>query len=141
MKTIEEKITQTLNASPDEVWQVIGAVDGVDKWFASLIKTCVLKDGKRFCETNEGVHFEEEILELNHETRTFRFAIPQQDMLPVTNIVETMKVLEGEQGTTIVEWSASFEATAENAEPGKESFRNLWRMGLKEMEQFINAKK
>ncbi len=140
MKTNEEKISKELNISAESAWKVIGAVEGVDKWFGSLIKTCSVVDGKRFCETNDGIAFEEHILEINHKTRTFRFGIPKQEMLPVENIVETMTVRDSGIGKSIVDWSASFDATDENAIIAKEAFRNLWTAGLEEMEQFIKNK-
>lgn len=140
MKSNQEKISKELNVTPDKAWEVIGAISGVDKWFGSLIKTCSVVDGKRFCETNDGISFEEHILEVDHDTRTFRFGIPKQEMLPVENIVETMMVRDNGTGKSIIDWSASFDATDENAVVAKEAFRNLWNMGLEEMEQFINNK-
>lgn len=139
MKTNQEHISKELNVSSAQAWEIIGAVGGVDKWFGSLIKTCKVEDGKRFCETNDGIAFEEQILEVNDQTKTFRFAIPTQEMLPVENIVETMQVRDNGPGKSIVDWSASFEATDENAIIAKEAFRNLWNMGLAEMEQYIKS--
>lgn len=140
MKQVKEKISQQIDATPEQAWEIIGSVDGVDKWFASLIKTCTYEDGKRSCETVDGLQLEEQVLEINHETKTFRFAIPQQEILPVENIIETMIVSEGTDGKAMIEWSATFEATEENAVIGQEAFRNLWTMGLNEMEAFIHSK-
>ncbi|WP_430966684.1 SRPBCC family protein [Spongiimicrobium sp. 2-473A-2-J] len=138
MKTIEEKISKNLDVTPDKAWEVIGAIGGVDRWFSSLIKTCSVANGKRFCQTIDGTDLVEDILEVNHETKTFRFAIPQQTMLPVEDIVETMTVRNDGNGKSIVDWSASFKATPENGEIAKEAFKNLWNTGLQEMETYIN---
>ncbi len=140
MKTYHEKISKQLNVSPQRAWELISAVEGVDKWFASLIKTCEVTDGKRVCHTHDGQSLEEQVLEVNDETKTFRFAIQKQTMLPIENIIETMTVTSDENGQAIVDWSASFEAAEENALIGQEAFRNLWNMGLAEMEKFINQK-
>lgn len=137
MKTAQEKISLALKVSPEQAWQVIGAVGGVDQWFASMIKTCKVENGRRFCETTDGQQLTEEILEVDHASRTFRFAIPQQELLPVENIVETMTVKAGDNGQAVVEWSATFDTTDENEATAKEMFRNLWTMGLQEMEAFI----
>lgn len=137
MKTNQEMISKELNVSADDTWRVISAVGGVEKWFSSLIKTCSVEDGKRFCRTTDGIEFEEDILEINHDTKTFVFAIPEQNMLPVQNIVETMVVRPTGDNTSIVDWSASFDTTEENAAIAKEALRNLWVTGLEEMEQFI----
>jgi len=136
MKQAEEKITHLLNVTPDQAWEVISAVSGVDKWFGSMIKSCRVENDKRFCVTADGKPLNEQILEINHETKTFRFAIPTQELLPVENIIETMKVKD-ENGKALVEWSGTFDATDENAPIAQEAFRNLWKMGLQEMETFI----
>lgn len=140
MEERKEKVMLEIHASPEEVWNVISALNGVEKWFSSLISKCKVEGDKRFCETNDGIKFAEHVLELNHETRTFRFAIPQQDMLPVENIKETMQVSHMDNGNALVEWSATFDATDENALIGQAAFRQLWHTGLKEMEAFINSK-
>ncbi|AUP79876.1 SRPBCC family protein [Flavivirga eckloniae] len=137
MKTIKEKISKELDASPDKVWEVISAVGGVDKWFGSMIKSCKVENGKRFCQTADGIDLVEDILEVNHETKTFRFAIPKQDMLPVEDIVEIMVVRDADNGRATVDWSGSFKATEENGKIAKEAFKNLWTMGLEEMENYI----
>jgi uncharacterized protein YndB with AHSA1/START domain len=138
MKTVYEKIEKEINVTPEQAWEVIGAVKGVDQWFGSVIKTCRVEDGKRFCETQDGINLVEDVLEVNHDTKTFRFAIPQQEMLPVENIIEKMKVTESKNGKALIEWSGSFEATNENAPMASKALNGLWEMGLVEMEKFIN---
>ncbi len=140
MKTTEEKLVFHMKASPEKVWNIIGKVGGVDQWFGSLIKSCKVEGDRRYCETADGIHLEEHILEVNNESRTFRFSIPEQDMLPIENLEEEMKVLNGEQNNSIVEWSATFNATPENSKIAKEALLNIWKMGLTEMETFINSK-
>ena len=127
-----------MNVTPEQAWEVIGSVGGVDKWFGSMITSCKIEGKKRICETTDGMMLKEDILEVDHAQKTFRFAIPEQDMLPVTNIVETMQVKSGENGKALVEWSATFEATEENGAVAKEAFQNLWTMGLNEMEAYIH---
>ncbi|WP_160114119.1 MULTISPECIES: SRPBCC family protein [Aquimarina] len=140
MEKFSQKITHAMNVTPQQAWEVISKVEGVDQWFASLIKTCRIADGKRFCETHDGSKLDEDIIEVNAETKTFVYGIPSQEMLPVENIVGTMKVKSISDQKTEVEWSATFDADKENAPVAQEAFRNLWTMGLKDMETFINSK-
>jgi len=139
MKNVCEKVSVELNASPSRVWEIISAIEGVDKWFPSIIKSCRFEGNKRYCETSEGINLTEDIIEVNHETRTFRFAIPKQEMLPVENIKETMKVFDAADGKTIVEWSGSWNVSEENETIAREGFLGLWNMGLKEMENYISS--
>lgn len=140
MQKSEAKISMALNVSIEEAWKVISSVDGVDKWFPSVIKSCRYENGKRYCETNDGIPLIENILEINHENRVFKFSIPEQTMSPVSEIEETMQVKKNEKGETIIDWSGTWLVEKENEQPMIETFSNLWTMGLKEMETFINSK-
>lgn len=138
MQTHQASISKELKVTPAQAWEVIGAVGGVDRWFSSVITSCRVEDGKRFCQTADGIQLEEQILEVDHDNRTFRFGIPRQELLPVDDLVETMSVRSSDSGNAIVDWSASFSATSENASAATEALQNLWHMGLSEMEQFIH---
>lgn len=140
MQTFQEKISKELNVSADQVWKIIGSVDDVDKWFSSLISSCRVEDGKRYCMTADGIPLEEDIIDVNHKTKTFKYGIPTQTMLPANDIIAAMKVKDNGQKGAIVDWSAEFKATSENAPIVKEAFRKLWNMGLEEMENYINQK-
>ncbi|MFZ6013485.1 MAG: SRPBCC family protein [Bacteroidota bacterium] len=140
MQKSEARVSVVLNATSEEVWKVISSVDGVDKWFPSVIKSCHYENGKRYCETSDGIPLVENILEINHKNRSFKFSIPEQTMLPVSGIEETMQVIENEKGETIVDWSGTWLVAKENEQSMIEAFSNLWTMGLKEMETFINNK-
>ena len=140
MQKSSAKISLVLNVSASEVWNVISSVDGVDKWFPSVIKSCRYENGKRYCETNEGIPLVENILEINHDKKVFKFLIQEQAMLPVSNIEETMEVRQSEKGEAIVDWSGTWLVDRENEQSMIETFSNLWTMGLKEMETFINNK-
>lgn len=137
MKQLVVKLSLPVDVTPEQAWNLIGAVDGVDKWFNSMIKSCRVEGNKRYCETKDGVLLKEDILQVDHQSRTFRFAIPEQDLLPAQNIVEVMQVKEGGSGKAIIECTATFEATEDKAEIAKESFRNLWSMAFKELEEYV----
>ena len=140
MQKSEAKISLVLNVSADEAWKVISSVDGVDKWFPSVIKSCRYENGTRYCETNDGIPLVENILEINHENRIFKFSIPEQTMLPVSGIEETMQVKKNQNGETTVDWSGTWLVNKENEHSMIETFLNLWTIGLKEMETYINNK-
>lgn len=141
MKQYEEKIQLEIKVDPALAWKTIGSVGGVDKWFSSVVKTCQVDGDKRFCEMVNGTKLEEQLLEINHEDRVFRFGIPTQDILPVENLVEMMQVSAVQNGNSLVEWSAKFDSTPENAAIARESLRHLWTSGLKEMENYLQSDK
>ncbi len=137
MQSISEKVIIPVKASPDKVWDVIGAVGGVDKWFSSLIDSCTIEGDKRYCVTKDGIPLNENVISVDHSLREFTFGIPEQAILPVSNIIEVMKVIEGNNGHSQVEWSATFDATEENAPVAQEAFKNLWTQGISELEEYV----
>jgi hypothetical protein len=139
MKKSEEKVAVTIDASAEAAWGVIGAVGGVDKWFAPLIQTCRVEGNKRYCTTEAGP-LNEDILEVNHHSRVFRYGIPQQKLIPADNIVGTIRVLESGNGKSTIEWSAVFDVLPEKEGEAKEMFKGAWAMGIQGLEKYIKSK-
>lgn len=140
MEKFSEKVIKEINVTAQQAWKVISSVGGVDKWFPSIIKTCRVEGNKRYCETQDGSSLNEDIIEVNNETKTFVYGIPSQEMLPVKEIIGTMKVNETNNGNAEIEWSGTFIATKENAQIAKEAFKGLWTMGIEGLETYINSK-
>ena len=140
MKKSNEKVTVEVNAPAEKVWGIIGAVGGVDKWFAPVIKTCRVDGDKRYCTTDAGP-LNEDILEVNHQSKIFRYGIPEQNMIPVKNILGTMRVNDLGNGKSSVEWSATFDVEENKEAQAKEMFRGAWTMGINGIEKLINNEK
>lgn len=139
MKTTHQKVSKEINATPEQAWDVIGAVGGVDKWFSSIIKTCRVEGSTRICETQDGFQLFENILEVNNSAKIFRYSIPEQEMLPIENIVAALKVTSSDSGNAIIEWSGSFLSTDDNSNMASEAIKGLWGMGIDGIENHINA--
>ena len=139
MKKSNQKVVLSLNTSPQAAWEIIGAVSGVEQWLAPMITSCRVEGNKRYCGT-EGGEFEEDIISVDHENRTFKYGIPKQHMMPVENIFGTMKVLEGTDSQAIVEWSWAFDVAEEKEQEAKEMLAHAGQVGLKGIEQLSLAK-
>lgn len=131
-------ISKTISTTPEAAWKVIGAVGGVDKWFAPLIQSCRVEGNKRFCNTEAGV-LNEDILEVDHNNRIFRYAIPEQKLIPVENILGKIRVLEAEDNKAAIEWSAAFDVLPERETEAKGMFIGAWTMGIEGLEKYINS--
>ena len=134
----EQKVTIEINAAPEAAWEIIGAVTGVDQWLAPMITSCRVEGQKRYCGT-EGGEFEEDILKIDHENRTFKYGIPQQHLMPAENIIGTMKVLEGHDNNAIIEWHWNFDVAAENELAVKEGLAGAGEMGIRGIEQLLQV--
>ncbi len=135
MKHSNVVVAQTINAAPEQAWEVIGAVKGVDQWFAP-ISACRVEGNKRYC-TAEGSEFEEDILKVDHENRVFKYAIKKQHLVPVQNVIGEMKVQEGESGNATIQWSWNFEVEKEKEAEAKETFGMMGNMGIQGIEELI----
>lgn len=140
MKKSSEMVVVEVKASAEKVWKIIGAVGGVDKWFAPVIQSCRVEGDKRICGTEAG-DLVEDIKKVDHENRIFQYAIPTQNMIPVKNILGTMKVNSLDHGKASVEWSATFDVEEDKESQAKEMFRGAWTMGINGIEKLINDKK
>lgn len=129
----------SLATTPEAVWEIFGAVDGVEQWMAPMITSCRIEGYKRICET-EGGEFEEDIISVDHENRVFRYGIPKQHMMPVENILASMKVFKGADNQAIVGWSWSFDVLEEKEAEAKEMLAHTGQVGLKGIEQLSLAK-
>lgn len=138
MKQSNQKVSFEINVTPDEAWKVIGAVNGVDKWLAP-IEACRVEGEKRYC-TADGNEFEENILSIDNEHRELRYSIPKQQMMPVENILGSMKVNSSPNNNAIVDWQWQFDVEEDNEKTAKEMLAGVGEMGIKGLESFIQSK-
>jgi uncharacterized protein YndB with AHSA1/START domain len=131
------ELTRTIDVTPQEAWEVIGAVKGVDQWLGP-ITSCYVDGNKRVCGTEEGA-FEEEIINVDHENFVFDYAIPQQHMVPVSNIKGQMRVTSA-SGKAAITWSWDYEVEKGNEEQAKGTFEMVGGMGIDGIESLIKSK-
>ncbi|WP_299245984.1 SRPBCC family protein [uncultured Aquimarina sp.] len=104
-----------VNAPVEKVWANISKASGVHEWLP-MIETCSLEGqgegAKRVCTTENGV-LNETILKIDHENKTFQYAIDEQTLFPISDIVGTMSV-RNDKGKTILDWNLDFSLEDEN---------------------------
>lgn len=111
-QTIRRK--HILNAPSAKVWANISKGTGVNEWLP-VITACRLDGDKRICTTDHG-DMNETILDVDHANRIFRYAINSQPLLPVTDVIGTMQVLD-EEGKTTLLWKLDFSLENEELLP------------------------
>ncbi|HAS46179.1 MAG TPA: hypothetical protein DCS93_37205 [Microscillaceae bacterium] len=139
MKKSEQTVELSINATPKAAWEVIGAVTGVEKWLGAMIKGSRVEGQKRICTLDGGVEFREDILKIDHENREFKYGIPEQPMMPVDNIIGSMKVTQDANGKAVVRWHWTFDVAEENEAQAKEMLAGAGQMGIKGIEELIAA--
>jgi len=111
---IINKVTKTLNASPESVWNILKNGTDVDKWFP-FIKTCRLEGegigAKRVCTTEDDKSLEESITNIDHQNMTFVYEIVKHTMeMPTKNIVGVMTITNENEKANL-NWEVSFDLT------------------------------
>lgn len=138
MKRLSHQVELFVKANPLTLWQIIGSGKDVDKWLAP-IKSCRVEGNKRYCTMEDGT-LEEEILESNSETMTFRYLIPQQHILPVENIEGTMQVKPVDDMSAHIRWQWNFDVETSNFESVQEGLNHFGEMGIRGIEALANKK-
>lgn len=102
-----------VNASVDEVWQLVADFGGLGKWAdPQLIASCQA-DGNnvgavRTIVLADGGAIRERLDALEPDAHRFTYAIVGESPIPVDNYSATVKLTAGEGGT-LVDWVSTFE--------------------------------
>jgi hypothetical protein len=112
-------ITKSVDASSEKVWNIIQTGTNLDQWIP-FISACELEGkgvgAKRVCTMADGKVLKETILLVDENSRTFKYRIDEQNVLPTKNYTGTISVMDN-KGKTDVMWVADFEMTIEAAWP------------------------
>ena len=104
MPTFSESLE--INASPEEVWAVLGDLASVAQWIPGV--TAVSLDGmSRVCTFDDGHTQHEQISDYSPNAHCYRYRI-EGAPLPVTDNIGSFAVQQG-NGSTRVVWESSFQ--------------------------------
>lgn len=99
-----------VNASPDQVWRLIGGFDALPDWLPLIVRSETSEGGRlRHVTLVDGAVLVERLLSFSESDRSYAYAIIGGP-IPVANYRATLRVVEraGQPGST-VEWSSEFE--------------------------------
>lgn len=98
--------TIDIDATPEQVWSVLGDIGSVDRWIPGV--TSVTVDGMtRVCTFEDGHIQDERILDYSPDSRSYRYLI-EGAPLPVTDNTGRFSI-EANRGQSRVMWESSFE--------------------------------
>jgi uncharacterized protein YndB with AHSA1/START domain len=101
-----------IEASPEEVWAVLGDLEATPQWIPGVVSAQVDGD-TRLCLTADGNEIRERIVGYSDEARTWSYE-QSHVPLPITGSRGTLRVEPNERGAH-VSWEAEFEAPEEVA--------------------------
>lgn len=110
MTTVRE--TVSLNASPTDIWSVIGGFDSFDSWHPAVAACETVQDGAakvRHLTLGDGSKIVERLDSHDDGARTYVYSILDAGPLPIRNYQATIEV-SGDGASSQVTWSSDFEA-------------------------------
>ncbi len=124
----------SINASPEEVWKVLGDPLATPQWIPGLT-TAKLDGDVRLCTTMDGNKIVEEV-DYSDEKRLFRY-IQREVPLPVGNSWGAMAV-ESQGNGSLVVWDAEFEVLDPSQEgPVTQMIDGYYKQTLESLRQRI----
>jgi uncharacterized protein YndB with AHSA1/START domain len=133
----EVHYSTTIDAPADAVWDTLRAFSDLETYFPVFTRSTT--DGKGVGATRvlylaDGGEFHERLETLNDEARTLTYRTLRSP-LPIENYLGTVKVEDLGEGRSKVEWSCTFDASAEVEPSMKEMFANAYRNGIDGLEK------
>jgi len=104
--------TVSLNASPTEIWSVIGDFDSLDSWHPAVDASETVQDGTakvRHLTLVDGSKIVERLDSHDDEAKTYVYSILVAGPLPVQNYRAAIEV-SGDGQSSQVTWSSEFES-------------------------------
>jgi uncharacterized protein YndB with AHSA1/START domain len=122
-----------INAPIEKVWANISKATGVNEWLP-VITACRLDGNKRVCSTEQG-DMNETILKIDNDQKIFQYAIDEQPLLPIADIVGTMEVFEQDNNTKL-NWNLEFTLQDETMyEMVKQAVEGMYAAGANGLEK------
>lgn len=109
--------TALFNASPDQVWALIGEFSAIGDWHPAVQKVDMSGDAQsgmfRTLHLPDGATLKEKLLARSNAEMHYSYSIVSTGVLPVSNYVSTIRAWRARQpGQTVVQWSSTFGAVA-----------------------------
>lgn len=98
----DEPASVDIDASPDEVWELVGTFGGLDNWMAG-VDGCSVDGDVRTVETM-GMTIQEKLVSRDADARTLTYAIVGEGA-PVESHEATITVMEKPDGASHVTWA------------------------------------
>ncbi len=108
------KVTETIHidATPDQVWEMIGEFNGLNTWHPAVAKSEQYEEGGvvyRKLTLGDGAVVIESMDDHSHDRRSSTYTMTEMGPMPLAKYQATITVKEGDSGTSIIEWSGTYE--------------------------------
>lgn len=131
-------MSESLNVSADQVWQMIGHFNALPDWHPAVEKSELKEQGQtRTLSLAGGGTIVEKLEEKDDRSRTYTYSIVDSP-LPVKNYTSTIKVT-GEGDSAIVEWSSEFDAAGVGDNDAMKAIEGVYQAGLDNLKKMFGG--
>jgi hypothetical protein len=132
MANVQE--AQSLKASPEQVWALIGGFDALPEWHPAVKSSAVELGGRiRRLRLADGAMLLERLLSFSEAERSYGYSI-EQGPLPVSGYRSLLRVHEEPgAGGSRVEWSGEFSPAGASEAEVVAIIRGIYRAGLDQL--------
>jgi len=127
-----------LNASADQVWQMIGRFNALPDWHPAVEKSELTEAGQtRRLSLVGGGTIVEKLEKVDDNARTYTYSIVDSP-LPVSNYTATIKVTGQGDGSTI-EWSSEFDPAGASPEDAMKAIQSVYQAGFDNLRKMFGG--
>jgi hypothetical protein len=131
------KVSMPFSIPASEIWDKIGEFNALPDWHPAVERSELEEGGTRRRLHLFGGGEILEQLERSEDGKSYTYSIIEGP-LPVKNYTSTLKVVEGADGKTEVEWSSSFDPVG-SAEDAANAVRGIYEAGLDNLKKIFGA--
>ncbi|WP_444913190.1 SRPBCC family protein [Microbulbifer sp. PAAF003] len=120
-----------IQASSDEVWQLIGGFNSLPDWLPYIPKSELGEGGRvRYLENPDGGIIIERLIAFDEKKRSYSYHILQAPF-PVADYYSTLRVKDTDtSGVSRVEWFGEFTPVGVSEEEASSLFQEIYENGL-----------
>jgi hypothetical protein len=111
-----------INASADQVWQLLRKLDGVEAFSGGMVTHSKIKGEpgvgcERICTMNDGAKIKEIVRSFSDAERSYSYQV-YSDMMPVSKMINSAQVLDLGYQKSLLVWKSNF-IPAKGADPAQ----------------------
>lgn len=128
-----------VSISPDRLWELIGGFNTLPDWHPAVEKS-ELEDGGtvRRLSLAGGGTIVEKLISADDKERMYQYTI-EDSPLPVANYKATLKVTEGEDGKSNLQWSSEFDPKDAPENAAVEAIQGIYTAGFENLKKMFGG--
>lgn len=128
-----------IDVTPDKLWETIGGFHALPDWHPAVEKSEEEDGGTvRKLSLVGGGTIVERLISSDDKAKVYQYRI-EDSPLPVANYVSTLKVTEGENGKSELEWSSEFDPKGVSENEAVKAVQDIYTAGFESLRKMFGG--